>query len=94
MKQTARRADAPDGRIAGVTEAPERYWLSRTTRPVFGSTCACAGFDDTSTVTDPAGARLPASVALALPLSPAATCHLTVCVPARQTRSAWNAAAS
>ena len=31
---------------------------------------------------EPEGARLPASVALALPFSPAATCHLTVCVPA------------
>ena len=33
-------------------------------------------------MTEPAGARLPDSVALALPLSPAATAHFTVWVPA------------
>ena len=73
VKQTALRADAPDGRIAAVGRATRpRARPSRSS----GSTRACAGLSETSTVTEPAGARLPANVALALPLSPAATCPL------------------
>ena len=55
---------------------------AETTSPVFGSTVTAGAFCDTLTLNVPA-ASCPSRVrAIALPLSPAATCQRSVCVPA------------
>src|SRR3954453_22381448 len=51
------------------------------TLPVFGSTVGCAGLDEIASVNVPWLSFCPLTLALALPLSPAATLYFTVCVP-------------